>query len=525
MRMAVWCVWRAYRTRRAAPLPHDVYLKIAQLDGVHLGRYHVILLDEAQDCTDCQLDLFVTQQGHAARYVVGDLAQRLYTFRGVQVRTRESNTVGLTALLGSGRPLTKRFELTRSFRFGENIARVANAMLWVKRNCNLREVSVGYERIRGCGPVPGVVLPEGECMAYPKTVIGRTNEGLFIEAIKLLGIDYSDTYEERMVYRANAPKIAILGDSSTAGLARFKALVNKEIPDAYRLYMNLRPLHKPFSDYKTWGEFTDTVEKEEKNEYKIIINIIQRYGGWSPQRLQDVLDIFEQGVLRQTLDPTQCDVLLTTVHQAKGLEWPRVELADDFVGLAEKFTSASEKDMILTNQYRPMRMRKRVLNLQTYDKDSVNLWYVAVTRAREELALPSSWWKLIREFKRGSKLLEDWLTARKVEPGVQREIALKCCQLRGNLRDALLLARLDVECDGALQYVVSMDNSAVDSGSMSIEDDRGVEVDEGSTTLDDSGLAFEILTPQNKEGRKAYIGEDYEDRSSDYPPRKVPRLY
>ena len=36
------------------------------------------------------------------------------------------------------------------------------------------------------------------------------------------------------------------------------------------------------------------------------------------------------------------------------------------------------QDMILTNQYRPMRMRKRVLNLQTYDKDSVNLWCVLV---------------------------------------------------------------------------------------------------------------------------------------------------
>ena len=41
-----------------------------------------------------------------------------------------------------------------------------------------------------------------------------------------------------------------------------------------------------------------------------------------------------------TTGDCECDC---TSVQAKGLEWPRVELADDFVGLAEKFTSASEK--------------------------------------------------------------------------------------------------------------------------------------------------------------------------------------
>ena len=40
-------------------LVHDAYLKWAQVHGLDLSEFSAVLLDEAQDCTDCQLDAFV----------------------------------------------------------------------------------------------------------------------------------------------------------------------------------------------------------------------------------------------------------------------------------------------------------------------------------------------------------------------------------------------------------------------------------------------------------------------------------
>lgn len=74
-------LWRRMCAEPAFPLVHDAYLKFAQLHGLALTGFTAILIDEAQDLTSCQLDLFVRQQTHADIFVVGDMAQSLYSWR------------------------------------------------------------------------------------------------------------------------------------------------------------------------------------------------------------------------------------------------------------------------------------------------------------------------------------------------------------------------------------------------------------------------------------------------------------
>jgi hypothetical protein len=69
----------------------------------------------------------------------------------------------------------------------------------------------------------------------------------------------------------------------------------------------------------------------------------------------------------------EADVIVTTTHQAKGMEFHTVRLCDDFADL-----SVFEKNEA-TFRVSP---------------DDMNLWYVAVTRARQVVVLPPKFMEL-----------------------------------------------------------------------------------------------------------------------------------
>ena len=64
--------------------------------------------------------------------------------------------------------------------------------------------------------------------------------------------------------------------------------------------------------------------------------------------------------------------VLATAHKAKGLEWPRVRLADDFPSLEELDAADGDELPYLTAEERDQEL---------------HLLYVAVTRARQQLEL------------------------------------------------------------------------------------------------------------------------------------------
>ena len=118
------------------PIKHDIYLKCAQLNGaqfVHrkMGKlFEIVLLDEAQDVSECQSAL-VRDQHDAARFLIGDPHQSIYQFRGSDHALERVRST-----------LTNMFKLQTSFRFGQNIERAANLILWWKR-CVIHIVTKG----------------------------------------------------------------------------------------------------------------------------------------------------------------------------------------------------------------------------------------------------------------------------------------------------------------------------------------------------------------------------------------------
>ena len=163
------------------PQTHDGYLKKFQLDNYNLGTtapppnccdsgmlrregrfgrfyqcltcektsnasdvegFDVIIIDEAQDFTPCQADVFFRQaQNGAIVYLVGDPRQRMYRWRGAR-DSFEVQDVGQC-----------QFFLTESFRFGPEVAECANAVLTLAAGGHAPKVS-------GRGPAGKVLKPD-----------------------------------------------------------------------------------------------------------------------------------------------------------------------------------------------------------------------------------------------------------------------------------------------------------------------------------------------------------------------------
>jgi superfamily I DNA/RNA helicase len=82
------------------------------------------------------------------------------------------------------------------------------------------------------------------------------------------------------------------------------------------------------------------------------------------------------------------------INTAKGLEYDNVQVLDDFIEL-----NAGQKKETKNSKFQPA---SQALNTDSGFEfklpgfgDELNLWYVAVTRAKKTVALPSKFWNLI----------------------------------------------------------------------------------------------------------------------------------
>jgi hypothetical protein len=134
---------------------HDHYLKIWALSQPVIGADY-LLLDEAQDTNPVVEQIFTAQRGHAQLVMVGDSAQAIYGWRGARDVMTGFDGTALT--------------LTRSFRFGPELATEANRWL---------AISKAPIRLVGTETVPTELGP----VQQPDAVLCRTNVGAMAEVI------------------------------------------------------------------------------------------------------------------------------------------------------------------------------------------------------------------------------------------------------------------------------------------------------------------------------------------------------
>lgn len=308
-------VWGAMQDAASPmPMPHDGYLKLYQLSKPDLSRYGTLLFDEAQDSNPVTAAIVMGQRGR--KILVGDHHQSIYQFRGAQNAMKNVKA-------------DQSFYLTKSFRFGEGIAWVANRILenWKGETHSLR----GF----GKHADTEFELPRSEGYA----AICRTNAKVFELASEAL---------------KNNKSVCFVG-----GVEGYKL---ESILDAYRLFSGDLDEIKDryFKRFGKWDAFVEYGSATEDPEAVMLSRIVGVYNHEIPGLIELIRRkgrAFEKGIV--------ADLILTTAHKSKGLEFDNVLLTDDYV-------SFFDQDGDLRRQM---------------DESETNLLYVAVTRAEKAIQL------------------------------------------------------------------------------------------------------------------------------------------
>jgi F-box protein 18 (helicase) len=316
-------------------MTHSGYLKLYQLSKPRLSQ-DVIMLDEAQDTNPVTFDIVQRQRAHGVCVLLaGDPYQQIYSWRG--------------AVDAMSAQDCRALYLTQSFRFGNNVASVANKLL----------NTFFHEKI----PVIGNGKPDGLVLDMPKaekyTVICRTNVELFTQAVTHVSVHMN---------------ICVIGEQAfstwISGLRDVYAIYTGKLSDVKDRSLSF------FRDYKDFKKFAiDRMDMELLSK----ISIVEKYQSALPRHIDTVVSM--------NVPEGFANVILVTAHKAKGLEWDNVVLANDFSELFDeegrlaKITQHVQADKTLSAE-----MRKLLLE-ESIEKDEINLLYVAATRAKRCLKL------------------------------------------------------------------------------------------------------------------------------------------
>lgn len=317
MATQLWSMMIDERDGRVQML-HDGYLKLWQLSGPRLN-YDVILLDEAQDINPATADVALKQ--NCVRVLVGDTHQQIYSFRGAD---------NILAKIKA----QHNFHLTQSFRFGRKIGEVASLILKNFKGEKLPVVGLNGESVIS-------TIKDG---AYAS--ISRTNAFVFDQAVNL--------YKTKRLH--------FVGGVWGYGF--------EQILDTYYLWNGQRGMIKDryIASFNSFVEMRAFAQEVEDVELLCRAIIVEKYAQNIP--------IYVNEITRSAVELAKdADVVLTTAHKAKGLEFRQVRLTDDFPELIEE-----DKEKAQEGEF-----AMKLVSKSELAADEFNLIYVAATRAEQLL--------------------------------------------------------------------------------------------------------------------------------------------
>jgi F-box protein, helicase, 18 len=306
-------------------ITHDFYLKKFQLQNPVLV-FDYILFDEGQDASAAMLDIFLNQK--ATKVIVGDTHQQIYSWRyAVNSLEKTSFTT---------------FNLSHSFRFGANIANLATQVLfWKDAITETKPIA-----IKGLGTNNDTKT---------KAIIGRTNLGLLLKAI------------EYVTEQKSIKQIYFEGNFNSYTYADEGA----SLYDVLNLQNNKRSLIKD-ALIKSMGSIKDLeeyIEKTEDAQLSMMLEIVKKYGN----DIYDIIKTIKQKHVEND-DKEKAEVVFSTVHRCKGMEYGAVHLVKDFI--------TEEK---VKRQAQELEKDERKINKLN---EEINLLYVAITRTKNSLHIP-----------------------------------------------------------------------------------------------------------------------------------------
>ena len=306
-------------------ITHDFYLKKFQLAKPILN-FDYILFDEGQDASPTMLDVFLNQ--NATKVIVGDKHQQIYGWRQA-INSLEK--VSFT-----------NFNLSNSFRFSQDIADLAYHVIEWKEKLNIRNDI----KIQGKGT---------NKLKKPTAVIGRTNLGLLVQAIESIT---DNPKIKKIHFEGNINSYTYAEDG-----ASLYDILNLENGKKHLIRDGL------IKSMNTTEDLRDYIEKTEDAQLGLMIGIVEEYGNEIIHIIQKLKDLHVTNEEKDT-----ADLIFSTVHRSKGMEYDSVLLVNDFIN-----EQIIKKQLDNEDGYNPAKL-----------SEEINLLYVAITRAKHCLHIPES---------------------------------------------------------------------------------------------------------------------------------------
>lgn len=306
------------------PITHDFYLKKYQLASPML-YFDYIFFDEGQDASPAMLDVFTKQR--ATKILVGDTHQQIYGWR-----------YAVNSLEKTDFPELK---LTASFRFSPQIATLAHKVLLWKKHLG-QESNV-------------VLFGRGKHTANKvKATIARTNLGLLLRAIEFI---QENKKIKHIYFEGNLNSYTYADDgASLYDVLNLQNGKKRLIRDQVIKQMN------------SVEDLEEYIKQTEDVQLGLMLEIVKEYGNEIPKILQDLKDKHVDNE-----DKHKAQMIFSTVHRCKGMEYDSVQLVNDFVG-EERLKMLIEKE-----EADPAKLN-----------EEINLLYVAVTRTKNHLYIPEN---------------------------------------------------------------------------------------------------------------------------------------
>lgn len=308
-------------------ITHDFYLKKFQLSNPRLN-YDYILFDEGQDASSAMLDVFLKQK--ATKVIVGDTHQQIYGWR---FAVNSLSKADFTS-----------FNLSTSFRFSQNIADLAMEVLKWKKVIDLETpFQISGKALRG--------------KIRTKAVIARTNLGLLLKAI------------EYVIEKKTVKNIYFEGNISSYTYADEGA----SLYDVLSLYNNKHRLIKDklIKEMRNMQELEEYIDKTEDVQLGMMVEIVKEYGNKIPKIIKAIKETHIDND-----DKENAEMIFTTVHRCKGMEYDAIQIVDDFI--------TKEKLEKLVNDGKQDERNLGKLN------EEINLLYVAITRSKRSIHIPET---------------------------------------------------------------------------------------------------------------------------------------
>ena len=337
-------------------MTHNFYLKefslLLRSNSINL-QYDVLMMDESQDTNMVTLAICngITAKN---KIFVGDDNQQIYSFRD-----------SVSALDKLRNP--KMYCLTNTFRFPFYVAQWANKVLKLKGSEIFLESSIEVEEKFNLYKKDANYCQEIESELNERCYISRSNSMLIDKMLELIHHNrpFKTVRHPNEIFSL-IEEVFYLSQFNTKKIWQNKFLLSFDNID----------------DLKKYSQEVEDIE------LLSAISIVEKLGDMILTLKEKALEFYSD----YRVNPSRFKDFLTTAHTCKGLEWDYVCILNsfkDFISLLVKSECETIEDF-----------RKNIKKIDAKITDEINLYYVAMTRAKKSME--------IQDFNEFYLDLEDW---------------------------------------------------------------------------------------------------------------------